>query len=234
MAVPLITLTQRSVPNDDAWRYRFGGNDTQLNQSGLFGIVVQWDADANSNVAKANFVFVMKKVFVFLDKIGVGACIYGKEGFEGRIRHYATEWRKCQSTLDLNRLAREKIIRALGGVAECQKIPVVDFKTEDLTPELQLDDEYLSRGQHIVQLEDSVGRKAIVMHLKYRTGQVFTATAYQPYPETSNNGNQWSLKFLTYQAYRHTDIYSDTDSVAAFIEKVRTGRDDQFSFFPKP
>ena len=231
MGVPLTTLTYRPVHNDHNVR-QFGGDDTQLKLSGLFGTIVQWDADAKDDVFKANFVFMMKKAFAFLDKIGLGTCIYGEEGLEGCIRYYEAEWIKCQATLELNRLAREKIIRALGGVAECQKIPVVDFNRRDLQSHLSLNDEYLSGGQHIVRLTDPFGRTAVVMHLRDKTREVYTATAHQLYRETSNRGNEWALNFD--KVYPGAEIYSDTDRVAKFIEEVRTHQHKQFSFLPKP
>jgi hypothetical protein len=66
-------------------------DDTQLRQSGLFGTIVQWDAYANDDVFKANFVFIMKKAFAFLDMIGIGSCVYGNDGFTGKVREYENQ-----------------------------------------------------------------------------------------------------------------------------------------------
>ena len=131
-----------------------------------------------------------------------------------------------------NRLARERIVEALGGAAACQKIPVVKFDEKDLDANLKLGDKYISRGQHIVQLEDSAGRTAIVMffRLKNSTSQVYTATAHQLYRETSRISSKWALNFdSVYQG-----VAADTERVADFIEKVQAGKHGTFIFMDKP
>lgn len=227
MAFPLTTLTQAPVHKDV---YLYGGDDTQLKGSRFFATIVRWDADTNSSVFKTNFVFVIKIAFVFLDSIGVGYCLYGEEGFEGRSRHFTTEWERCQSTLKLNQIAREKIVAALCVPKDCGVIPVVEFREEDLNEYLKLDSWYLREGECVVQLEDTAGRKAIVMLLEDRhSKEVYTATVHQVYRETSNRGSQWTLTFD--REFRSVD--DNIVQIAAFIENVRKNQHERFAFVRK-
>ena len=215
MGVPLTTLTQKPVLYDVT---KFGGDVPQLKLSGLFGTIVQWDADAKDDVFKANFVFIMKRAFEFLDVVGIGACIYGDDGFNGKISEYKAKLREhygmYEYLLRRNGLERAKIIYALGGDAVCRTIPVVQLNPEGFQEFLKLSEQNFPQGHSIVQGEDPAGRKFVSMRLCDLTlTNLFIVTAHQRYRETHIDGGRWVLNFTQVVAG-----YADTDSVAKFIE----------------
>jgi hypothetical protein len=228
MGTPLTTLTQKPIQYNT---FSFGSDDTSIGKSGFFGTIAQWDLNAKDDCFKANFVFLVKKAFAFLDAIGIGMCFFGRYGFIGEIEdceHYQTGPLR-------NQQAREKVVAALGGESVCRSIPVVNFNAQDLTDYLKLGDEYFRGGQWVVQTEDPAGRKAVVMRLVDRLGTVHTATAHQRYRETCfrNTGDVWTLNFVA-ENLRGFGVDPNTDRVAEFIEKVRTLRHEQFAPAPKP
>ena len=108
MSGTILSLTQKPIEYDT---FSFGGDDTDLGKSGLYGTVVEWDRNAKDDCFKANFVFFVKKAFAFLDYIGIGTCIYGQTGFAGQL----VQCEAYQMGPEHNKQAREKIITALGG-----------------------------------------------------------------------------------------------------------------------
>ncbi len=230
MGVYLTTLTNKPVQYST---FSFGGDDTQLGKSGLFGRIAEWDRNAKEDCFKANVVFLLKRAFDFLDALCIGACLFGIGGFHGKL----DESEYYQTGLDRNREAREKVIHALGGAEVCRRIPCANLNAEDFTDYLKLGDQYFQGGQWIVQGEDLAGRKFISMRLVDRMGNVHIATAHQRYRETCirqgfGDGSSWTLGFEQENVY--PSIVNNPDAVATFIEKVRTLRHEQFSIAPKP
>jgi hypothetical protein len=232
MGVALTTLTQVPVPTNT---FTYGGDSTQKGRTGFFGKFVQCDIDAKNDCFKANFIFIVKKLFSFLDWIGVGTCFFGITGFQGKIN----ECERYQTGLDRNRQAREKIVNALGGSQVCERIPSVSLAAGDLTDYLKLGEEYFQGGQWVVQGEDQAGRKFAAMRIVDGQGNVNVATAHQRYRETHidgtgvrGDGSLWTVNFKF--DLRDFQVQIETDAVATFIEQVRTGRHPQFSIAPKP
>lgn len=229
MGVPLITLTQKPVEYNT---FSFGGDDTSLGKSGLFGTIVEWDLNERNDTFKTNFVFFVKKAFAFLDSIGLGVCCFGSEGLKGKLE----ESEYYQTGLARNAEARMKVVTALGGEAACRNIPVVQLNRADFTEYLKLGDQYFARGQSFIQGEDPAGRKfASVRTINRRNGQVHVFTCHQRYRETcisrwNPDGGFWT-----------TNIDDDTEMVRVgtpytleFIEKIRASRHERFSIAPKP
>ncbi len=245
MPAPLLSLTQKPLPsNPFVVGYHVGGDDTQRGRSGLMGRIAEWDLDADKSCFTANFLFVFKKLFNFLDVIGTGACWYGKNGsFNKAIE----ESKYYQTGLIRNRHAREQIVAALGGENACRA-----FRAVDLTPsqynnywssgDFSVRDECFSRGESIVQGETPAGTKFAAMRLTERTtGQVFIATMHQLCRETcirpsSSDGSVWTLNFFPFlPGSRITNILAyNTEDAASFTCKVREGRDARFVLTPKP
>ncbi len=230
MGVALNSLTQQPIQHS---QFSFGGDDTRLGKSGLFGKIVSWDLHARNDCFKTNFVFLMKKAFAFLDAIGVGTCFFGRSGFTGKIR----TCQQYQTGLDRNREARERVVNALGGAAVCGNIPSVTIQANHFTDYLKLGDQYFRSGQSIVQGEDLAGRKFAVMRLSDRSGNTHIATIHQRYRETCidssgiyGDGSLWTLNFNS----DGQPVAVGTDRVVEFIEKVRTNRHEQFTLAIKP
>src|ERR1043165_6723444 len=152
MGVPLTTLTQKPVQYNT---FHFGGDDTSLGKSGLFGTIVQWDLNEKNDTFKANLVFIVKKSFAFLDRLCIGPCLFGYGGFSGKLE----ECEYYQKGLTRNGEARMQIVTALGGESVCRSVPVVSLASSDLECYLKLKDTYFQRGQWLVQGEDQAGRK---------------------------------------------------------------------------
>src|SRR5262249_25679224 len=131
MTAPLLTPDIRApIPtNQLSVPYYVGGDDTQGWHFGLFGKVAEWDLDSNKSSLSAYCLFVVKKLFDFLDWVGVGESlcghIYGLRGttealigFNGKLSQY----KHFQQGVERNRLLREKIVAALGGELRCRTI----------------------------------------------------------------------------------------------------------------
>ncbi len=229
MGVPLTTLTQRPVQHNT---FSFGGDDTSLGKSGLFGTIVEWDRNERNDTFKTNIVFVVKKLFQFLDSICIGTCLFGSEGFTGKLE----ECEYYQTGLTRNAQARMLVVDALGGEAACRMIPVVQLNPADFTDYLKLQDNYFRSGQWAVQGEDPAGRKFVAMRVVDRTnGHVHIFTAHQRYRETSIT--RWNTDGSTWT----TNIDNDSEMVQVgtthathFIEKIRAGRHDRLTIAPKP
>lgn len=226
MSAPLVSLTQNPVQYST---FSFGGDDTQLGRSGLFGTVAEWDRNAKDDCFKAHFVFFVKKAFAFLDTIGIGKCALGYGGFMGKIK----ECDYYQTGLDRNKAAREKIVAAFGGESACQAIPIVKLNDRDFQDYMKLGDAYLASGQWGAQGEDHAGRKFALLRVADRAGRVHTATLHQRYRETCihpgfGDGSLWTLNL------RNDSVQPNTDRTAEFVEKVRTGRHPEYSIAPKP
>lgn len=228
MSGSILSLTQKPVSYNT---FSFGGDDTGLGRTGFYGTVVEWDKNAKDDCFKANFVFFIKKAFAFLDSIGIGTCFYGATGFTGELD-------KCeyyQSGPERNKLAREKIITALGGVADCVGIPITQFNPDHLRDYLKLGDEYFSRGQTTVQGEDVAGRKFVLLRLADRAGRIVIATIHQRYRETcisrlSSGGALWTSNLPSpYESL--ADV--GTDKTVEFIQKVKARQHQEFTLAPK-
>lgn len=225
MTGTILSLTQKPVTQNT---FSFGGDDTSLGRTGLFGTVVEWDRTAQQDSFKAHFVFFVKKSFAFLDAVGIGTCIYGAPGFAGKLRD-------CEYYYDgpkFNRQAREKIIAALGGEVVCAAIPVVQMQQSDFSDYLKLGDTYFRRGQSIVQGEDLAGRKFVLLRLADRTGRIVIATIHQRYRETciakGAGGGLWVSNPTNNFGMTQLDLIQiGVDRVAQFIHAVRTGRHNQ-------
>ncbi|MBS0603447.1 MAG: hypothetical protein JSS60_00250 [Verrucomicrobia bacterium] len=227
MSAPLTSLTQKPIQYST---FSFGGDDTQLGQSGLFGTVTEWDRNAKEDSFKSNVVFFLKKAFDFLDTVGIGTCVFGNRGFSGQLEDSAY----YQTGLDRNKQAREKIVTALGGEAVCSRIPVVNLRQSDFKDYLALGDEYFRGGDWVVQGEDPAGRKFALLRLADRTGRIVTATVHQRYRETcinriSSGGSLWAVNFNGREGGD-----ANTDRVADFVQQVRTMRHGEFTIAPKP
>lgn len=224
----ILSLTQKPVTYDT---FSYGGDDTGLGKTGFFGTVVEWDKNAQGDCFKANFVFFVKKAFAFLDTVGVGKCIYGLTGLTGELD-------RCefyQSGLDRNKQARERIIIALGGEADCTEIPVIQPLSSHLADYMKLGDEYFVRGQAVVQGEDAAGRKFVLLRLADRTGRIVIATIHQRYRETcissTGGGSLWTSNLSgPYQSL----VNVGTNNAVEFIEKVRMRQHNEFTIAPKP
>ena len=226
----LTTLTNKPIQYSP---FAYGGDHTQLGKSGFFGTFVQWDLNAKNDCFKANFVFLVKKAFAFLDFIGIGTRYFEHGGFIGKIK----ECERYQTGLARNAEARQKIVNALGGSAICARIPIVQLNSEDFHEYLRLRDRYFRGSEWVVQGEDPAGRKFVSMRTADRSGNIHFATAHQRYRETCINkneagsdGSQWTLTFENGPELNTLQ----TASVVEFIQKVRTNQHEQFSVAPKP
>jgi len=223
MGVPLTTLTQKPVQYNT---FHFGGDDTSLGKSGVFGTVAEWGLNQKNDTFKANLVFLAKKVFAFLDSIGLGACCFGADGLKGKLN----ESEYYQTTLARGAQARMKIVTAFGGEAVCNSVAVVSLRSSDLECYLKLKDNLFQRGQWLVQGEDPAGRKFAAMRVIDRTnGQVHVYTVHQRYRETCMDGGIWT-----------TNIDDDsqmvrvgTNHACKFIKQICTSRHERFSIAPK-
>ena len=226
--VPLTTLTTKPVQHDVK---QFGGDDTQLKQSGFLATIVKWDADTNSSVFKVNFVFIVKKVFAFLDKIRIGKCIYGNKGFTGKIGDLAFNLKNhpsfCASFLRQNRDARMQIVEVLGGEKACKAIPVVDLDPKDFKESLTLGDQYFSKGQGIIQGTDLAGRTFVSFRVEdshFAFSNPHIVTVHQRYRETEEGGGDvWWMNSNRYDLGR-----LDIKEVADYIRCAKS-----FQIVPK-
>lgn len=228
MGVPLTTLTQKPVQYNT---FSFGGDDTSLGKSGIFGKIVEWDLNERNDTFKANLVFFVKKAFAFLDSIGLGTCCFGISGFEGKLQ----ESEYYQTGPARNAEARMKIVTALGGEAACRNIPVVQLNPADFEDYLKLRDHYFARGQSIIQGEDLAGRKfASIRTLDRTNGHVHVFTIQQRYRETcissmSGGGSLWTVNIDD-----DSQMVGGGDVARTFLEKIRANRYERFSIAPKP
>lgn len=209
----LASLTKNTAYSDyDCGDFRFA-------RSGLLATIAKWDIESKEDCYKAHFVFVVKKFFHFLDRMGVGRYAFGSEGFEDRLSRCIT----YQRGLKRNALVREQIIDALGGREDCAKI-----RTHDYGPIV-----VFHSGEWVVQIEDMIGCKGLFMRLCDRQEQIYIANAIQRHRETYVNppydGSAWILTFDDIDL-----IIKSTDDVAKFIKDVREGRHERFSIAPKP
>ena len=163
-------------------------------------------------------------------------------GFIGKISEYADDLRNhprlSAAYLKINRLEREKIVKALGGEEICKAIPVVEFHPLFCTPSLILDDQYFAQGESVVQGQGEDGRTFVILRLRetadfstagpFPLDRPFIVTVHQQYRETDVNGNKWSLRSRKY-AYR--DLF--TTDIVQFIAEARSGR-GKYAFSPKP
>jgi 3',5'-cyclic AMP phosphodiesterase CpdA len=223
----LTTLTQKPIQYDT---FHFGGDDTNVGKSGLFGTIVQWDLNEKSDTFKSNFVFFVKKAFAFLDSIGIGTCFYGIGGFNGKLEKY----KYYQTGLTRNAEARMKIVTALGGETVCRAIPVVQLNQADLTDYLKLQDNHFRSGQWVIQGEDSAGRKFVAMRTSDRNGQVHIFTIHQRYRETCihpdrDDGSSWTTNIDDDSVV----VQVSTERTLEFIEKIRNSRHERFSIATK-
>jgi hypothetical protein len=228
MRTPLTSLTEKPVQYNT---FSFGGDDTTLGKSGLFGTIVEWDLNAKDDCFKANFVFFVKKAFNFLDAIGPGTCFFGIDGFQGKLK----ECEMYQTGLDRNQKARERIIAAFGGEAICRSFRVVHLQDRDFTDYLKLGDGYFNRGESIVQGEDPAGRKFAAMRLVDTAGRVRIATIHQRYRETciipysGAGGSMWTTNFHDGREM----VRPATDDAVEFIQRIRD-RQHELTLAPKP
>jgi hypothetical protein len=223
MGAPLTTLTEKPIQHST---FSFGGDDTKLGKSGLFGTVVEWDLNAKEDCFKANIVFFVKKAFELLDGLRIGNCCFGTSGFQGR-------WEECemyQTGLERNRTARERIVAAFGGEVPCRSFRVVNLQDQNFRDYLRLDDAYFNRGESIIQGEDPAGRKFAVMRLVDAAGQVRIATIHQRYRETCiPRGSMWTTNF-----YGGSEMVPpNTDAAVEFIQKI-CARRHELTLAPKP
>ncbi len=229
MGVPLTTLTQRPVQHNT---FSFGGDDTSLGKSGLFGTIVEWDRNARNDTFKTNVVYFVKKAFEFLDKFCLGTCLFGSAGLTGKLE----ECEYYQTGLTRNAEARMKIVTSLGGEANCRMIPVVQLNPADFTDYLKLQDNYFRSGQWAVQGEDPAGRKFIAMRVAKRSnGEVHIFTAHQRLRETCIT--RWSCDGSTWTTNIDNDsqmVQVGTDHTTRFIDEIRANRHERFTIAPKP
>jgi hypothetical protein len=232
MSAPLTSLTQKPVEYNT---FSFGGDDTSLGKTGFFNSIAEWDRNSSGDACKANFIFLVKKTFQFLDAIGIGTCVFGYGGFGGQLDNAMYN----QTGLDRNRAAREKIVNALGGQDVCQRIPVVNLDQRDFEDYMKLGNEYFRGGQWVAQGEDPAGRKFALLRIADRAGRVFTATVHQRYRETcilraSGGGSLWTVNIAANGQLDGRFGEVNTDRAADFIQRVRTNRHEEFTVAPKP
>lgn len=227
MTTPLLSLTQLPVQYST---FEFGGDDTQTGRSGLMGRITEWDLDENKSCFVANFIFVVKKLFDFLDAMGIGTCFFGMGGFKGKMREYEY----YLTGLERNRAAREAIVHALGGEEVCRGFRTVALNASDFTGYIKLSDTHFNSGESIIQAEDPAGRKLVALRLTHRaSGAVYIATVHQRMRETCihhmfRDGSRWTVNFSP-------DLVApEIDHPARFIHALRDGRNEMFALTPKP
>lgn len=202
------------------------------------GTIATWDIESKESCWKASFVFFVKKLFNFLDWIGVGQYTFGSSGFEGKFNRCII----CQKAgPERNALAREKIINSLGGREKCAKIRTIDFCDAPQACLKIAIIRFFHSKESVVQGEDQLGRKFVVLFLTDKRGNSFSATAHQRYRETcvqdqGYDGRHWILNINDrdyashgYASYNISLDEGSTDKVAKFIEDVMNGEHKQFS-----
>ena len=207
----------------------------------FFRNIAIWDADANSNVFKTAFVFLVKKAFAFLDFCGIGSCFYSG-GFAGRFSAYESFLSRLRSDYARNladgRTAREKIVNALGGEAMCRTIPLANLRTEErffaMFNDSSRADENFASGQHIVQGErEDTGRKFVILRLHDSSNSLIIAIVHQLFAETDSNGSFWVANFLPPRPR-----IEGVDNVVNFINGINPpgweGGPLPYSFIRKP
>ncbi len=236
MGVPLTTLTQKPVQYNT---FSFGGDDTSLGKSGIFGKIVEWDLNERNDTFKANLVFFVKKAFAFFDSIGAPLCCFCWFGIGGTFANLLKVREFYQTGPARNADARMKIVTALGGEAACRNIAVVQLNPADFQDYLKIRDNYFARGQSKVQGEDPAGRKFVSLRTIDRTnGQVHVFTCHQRYRETCISPNQdppqdGSLWTTNNDNDSHM-VQVGTRHTLEFLEKIRANRHERFSIAPKP
>ncbi len=259
MSTPLVTsaiwapipTNQLNVP------YHVGGDDTQGWHFGLFGKVAEWDLDTNRSTLTTYCLFVVKKLFDFLDCVGIGERLIGRIymlggpealiGFNGKLMQY----KHFQAGPERNRLAREKIVAALGGWQACERIRSVELSAREYEEccggqgsFFKLTDAHFNRGESIVQGETPAGTKFAALHLTERaTNRVFIATISQSYREThialrGGDGSRWTITLLWIDEFRFLQssnlVANNAEDAAQFVREVRSDRHREFALSPKP
>ncbi len=253
---PLLTSTiQAPIPSYQLnVPYFVGHDDTQGWHSGLIGKVAEWDLDLNKSCWTANCLFVVKKLFNFLDWSGFGHFVFGQFyggnglvtpliGFNGKLEQY----KYFQTGVERNRLAREKIVAGLGGERTCRafrSVPLTDREYCQCwtTGNFELQESYFNRGESIVQGETPAGTKFAAMRLTQRsTNRVFIATIKQLYRETSislggHDGSIWHVSLFPFLPNSQiTDITAhNADEAAEFARTLCSGQHQEFVLSPKP
>ncbi len=256
MSTPLVTSAIRApLPANPFYvPYFVGGDNTQGWHFGLFGKVAEWDLDANRSTLKTYGLFVVKKLFDFLDSVGVGEflCghIYGLRGtpealigLNGKLVQY----KHFQQGPERNRLMREKIVAALGGQQACERIRSLDLSAREYEQcwtrgNFDLTDAHFNRGESIVQGETPAGTKFASMRLTERaTNRVFIATISQTCREThislgGGDGSRWTITLFPFRP--NSDISDlvayNAEEAAQFIRAVRSDNQREFALSPKP
>ena len=232
MAIPLISLPQNRLSSTHENIQLFGRDDEAYINSGFFGTIRLWDAESNQSCFKANFVFLVKKIFDFLEWIRIGSV------FNYRLRLYE----QIEISLEHNRLSRERIVAALGGESVCRNIPVVTIRERDVKKFLILGDEYFSRGQTLLQGEDPGGRKFAMIRLLDHTGRLCIFTLHQFNRETSGSSTIPLKDDAWVASSNEGEAIFDTDRAIEFINIVNRRcpsspnhrRWGQFTIAPKP
>lgn len=225
MGFALASLTKRPVLTSCL---EYGNDDSQLGRSGMLGTIATWSIESKEDCYKAYFVFFIKKLFYFLDWIGMGQYVFGSRGFSGELN-------RCiiyQTGLERNAQSREKIIDALGGREDCAKIRTISYdasyaadfdnsskynfdvaKLQGLQASLKLGEQAFYSREGVLQGEDMAGRKLVAMRLIDVKGVVYIATAHQPLRETCINdeladGRHWILNFFVDWRYWILNIHA--------------------------
>jgi len=256
MSAPLLTPAIRApIPsNQFSVPYFVGGDDTKGWHFGLFGKVAEWDLDADKSSLSAHCLFAVKKLFNFLDSVGIGQClighIYGMRGtsealigFNGKLEQY----KYFQTGVERNRLAREKIVAALGGEQACRRIRSVELSSREYEQcwsrgNFDLTDTHFNRGESIVQGETPAGTKFGGLRLTERTtNRVFIATISQSRREThialgKDDGSRWTITLFPFCPNSEiTDIVAfNADEAAHFISQIFNGQHNEFIQSTKP
>jgi hypothetical protein len=253
---PLLTSTIRApIPSNQlSVPYHVGGDDTQGWHSGLIGKVAEWDLDINKSCLTANCLFVVKKIFDFLDSSGFGHFVFGHfyglsgtsqalSGFNGKLQQY----KYFQTGVERNRVAREKIVFGLGGQETCRAFRSLLLTDREYSQcwssgNFDLQESYFNSGESIVQGETPAGTKFAAIRLTERsTNRIFIATIKQLYREThialgEIDGSKWHVSIFPFLPDSQiTDITAhNADEAAEFARTLCSGQHREFVLSPKP
>lgn len=247
---PVIPTTLPAVPllegfmchPDFASRFNaetYGSDDTKRGRSGLIGALVSWEIkQLNPNdlcpaALKAWTLFVIKKVFQFLDTVT------GYTSYSTRLMQTWDSDHRFQTGVERNRAARMSIVNALGGTEACGQIPILQFESTDdqnvtnlpntnvvdQRSVIAFDDRYFAQGQSILQGRDHAGRVFVVLRLeKTSTHDVIIATIYQAYRETfisasadTSDGSTWRMETNPRAIWRNS-----TENIVRMLQDLQT------------